>query len=239
MFAVTTPAEPPTAPAASAAPAGSAAAADAAPETQPSLVFEQASTAHTPAEDVLGILTGTFAASLGLHLLNTAGAVTGGTAGLSLLLGYATAWPFPVLFAVVNLPFAALALWKKGVSFTVRTAISIALVSLFSWVHQHLFVIAELQPFYGVLAGNLLAGIGLLILFRHRASLGGVNIIALVLQDRTGFRAGWSQMIFDVLIVAASALVVPWPVVLMSAVGAVLLNLVLALNHRPGRYIGH
>ena len=43
----------------------------------------------------------------------------------------------------------------------------------------------------------------------------------------------------DVLIIGAALLVVPvWSVVL-SAAGAVVLNLVLALNHRPGRYIGH
>lgn len=47
------------------------------------------------------------------------------------------------------------------------------------------------------------------------------------------------MMIFDVLIVLSALLVVPWTNVLMSAVGAVLLNLVLALNHRPGRYLGH
>ena len=79
----------------------------------------------------------------------------------------------------------------------------------------------------------------MLILFRHRSSLGGVTIIALVVQDRTGFRAGWTMMIFDVLIVTAALLVVPWQSVLISAAGVVLLNLVLALNHRPGRYIGH
>ena len=181
----------------------------------------------------------TFAASFGLYVLHTAGAVTGGTAGLSLLLGFATGWPFALLFAVINLPFAVLAIWQKGWNFTVRTVIAIGLVSGFSWVHEQLFDIARLDPWYGALAGNLLAGIGLLIVFRHRASLGGVNVIALVLQDRTGFRAGWTLMIFDVLIVLASFLVVPWPNVLMSAAGAVLLNLVLALNHRPGRYIGH
>ena len=46
-------------------------------------------------------------------------------------------------------------------------------------------------------------------------------------------------MIFDVIIVAAALLVVPWPNVVLSALGAVVLNLVLAMNHRPGRYIGH
>jgi uncharacterized membrane-anchored protein YitT (DUF2179 family) len=205
----------------------------------PSLVFDDQATKHGVAEDVLGLLTGTFVASLGLSLLHASDAVTGGTAGLALLLGYATAWPFPLVFAVVNLPFAVLAIWKKGWDFTLRTAASIALVSGFTVLIDVCFDIQRIEPLFGVLAGNLLAGVGLLILFRHRASLGGVNIIALVIQDRTGFRAGWTQMIVDAGIIAASLAVVPWPNVVMSVVGAALLNLVLVLNHRPGRYIGH
>lgn len=208
------------------------------PTTGPSLVFDRKATEHGIAEDVLGMLTGTFVASLGLFLLHASHAVTGGTAGLALLLGYATSWTFPVLFAVINLPFAVLAIWKKGWAFTIRTAIAIALVSGFAVLHEAMFDIRSITPLYGTLAGNLLCGIGLLILFRHRASLGGINIIALVVQERTGFRAGWVQMIFDVVIVLSSLLIMPLSNVLMSALGAVLLNLVLALNHRPGRYIG-
>ncbi len=209
------------------------------PTTGPSLVFDEKAHAHSVAEDVLGILTGTFLASLGLHLLHAAHAVTGGTAGLSLLLGYATAWPFWLLFAVINVPFALLAVWRRGWDFTIRTIIAIALVSAWALVHDALFPITQIEPWYGTLAGNLLAGVGVLILFRHRSSVGGVNIIGLEVQDRTGFRAGWTMMIFDLLIILAAVLVMPWPNVVMSAIGAVLLNLVLALNHRPGRYLGH
>lgn len=209
------------------------------PTTGPSLVFEEKTQEHGIAEDALGLLTGTFLVSLGLHLLHAAHAVTGGTAGLSLLLGYATAWPFWLLFLVINAPFALLAVWRRGWDFTVRTLICIGAVSGWALVHDALFPVAWIEPWYGTLAGNLLAGVGVLILFRHRASVGGINIIGLEIQDRTGFRAGWTMMIFDVLIVLSALLVVPWTNVLMSAVGAVLLNLVLALNHRPGRYLGH
>ncbi|WP_431804736.1 YitT family protein [Microbacterium sp. bgisy203] len=208
------------------------------PTTAPSLVFDDKAQAHSVAEDILGILTGTFLVSLGLHLLHAAHAVTGGTAGLSLLLGYATGWPFWLLFALINVPFALLAVWRRGWDFTIRTVVSIALVSAWALVHDALFPIDWIEPWYGTMAGNLLAGVGILILFRHRSSVGGVNIIGLEVQDRTGFRAGWTMMIFDVLIILSALLVVPWQNVLMSAVGAVLLNLVLALNHRPGRYLG-
>lgn len=206
--------------------------------TGPSLVFDEKAAPHTVADDVLGILTGTFAASLGLHLLHASEAVTGGTAGLSLLLGYATPWPFWVLFAVINIPFAVLAVVKKGWDFTIRTVICIALVSGFALVHEVFFAIEHLQPLYGTLAGNLLAGIGMLILFRHGGSVGGIHVVGLLIQERAGVRAGWTLMVFDVIVILVALLVVPWPNVLMSAAGAVLLNLVLALNHRPGRYIG-
>ena len=209
------------------------------PTTGPSLVFEEKTQEHGIVEDALGLLTGTFLVSLGLHLLHAAHAVTGGTAGLSLLRGYAAAWPFWLLFLVINAPFALLAVWRRGWDFTVRTLVCIGAVSGWALVHDALFPVAWIEPWYGTLAGNLLAGVGVLILFRHRASVGGINIIGLEIQDRTGFRAGWTMMIFDVLIVLSALLVVPWTNVLMSAVGAVLLNLVLALNHRPGRYLGH
>lgn len=213
---------------------------DAVPDatTGPTLVFDEKAHEHSVVEDALGILTGTFAASLGLYLLDASHAVTGGTAGLSLLLGYATPWPFWALFAVINLPFAVLAVWKKGWDFTIRTVVSIGLVSGFAVVHEHLLPLGAVDPVYGTLAGNLLAGVGVLILFRHRASVGGVQIVALVLQERTGIRAGWTLMAFDVVVIVAALLVVPWQNVLLSGAGAVLLNLVLALNHRPGRYLG-
>ena len=80
-------------------------------------------------------------------------------------------------------------------------------------------------------------GAGLLMLFRHRASLGGINVVALFLQERLGWRAGQVQMVLDVLILlAAFGVTDPWRVAL-SVLGAVVLNLALAINHRPGRYM--
>lgn len=193
---------------------------------------------HSVLEDVLGLLVGTFTVSLGLFLLRTSGAVTGGTAGLALLLTYAGGIPFSVLFFAVNVPFFALAVRKKGWDFTSRTMIAVALVSGLSYLHP--MALGELtpDPLYAVLGGNLLAGVGLLILFRHKASLGGFNILALILQERLGWRAGYVQMVLDTTIVLAAFAVVEPAGVLLSALGAILLNLVLALNHRPGRYLG-
>lgn len=193
---------------------------------------------HSVLEDVLGILTGTVIASFGLFLLKSSGAVTGGTAGLALLLSYLGTVEFGVLFFAVNVPFFVLAIWKKGWNFTLRTVAAVALVSLFSSLHPKMLQLDDLNPVYGVLLGNLVVGVGLLVLFRHKASLGGFNILSLIVQERLGWRAGYVQMVLDVVIVLAALTVVSPLVALLSAAGAVVLNLVLALNHRPGRYLG-
>lgn len=193
---------------------------------------------HTPSEDLFGLLSGTFVASLGLHLLHTAGAVTGGTAGLSLLLSYATGWSFGLLYFAINLPFFVLAIRRKGWEFSLRTLLSIALVSGFASLHPAMLPGLRVEPVYATVVGNLLAGIGMLILFRHRSSLGGLNTLALIVQETVGWRAGYVQLGFDVAIILVSLSVVPLGTVVLSAVGAVVLNVVVAFNHRPGRYLG-
>lgn len=189
-------------------------------------------------EDILGLLVGVTVVSFGLFILKAGSAVTGGTAGLSLLVSYLAPVPFPVLFIAINLPFFLLAIRGKGWVFTLRSGGAIVLVSVLSGVHPLFLPVAHLDPFYAAVVGNVLCGVGILILFRHRASLGGFNIVALILQDRFGLRAGYVLMAVDTVVVLVSLVAVPPLNVLVSALGAVLLNLILALNHRPGRYLG-
>ncbi|MGO1765305.1 MAG: YitT family protein, partial [Brevibacterium yomogidense] len=92
---------------------------------------------------------------------------------------------------------------------------------------------------YAAIVGNLMAGTGLLVLFRHGSSLGGFNIVALIAQEQFGWRAGYVQMALDLCVVIGALFVVPVSSVLISALGAALLNVVLVLNHRPGRYTGY
>jgi uncharacterized membrane-anchored protein YitT (DUF2179 family) len=193
---------------------------------------------HTVLEDVAGVVTGSFLASLGLFVLASGGVTTGGTAGLSLLLAHAVGWSFAVTFLVVSLPFVALAIRGKGWAFTVRSAAALAMVSLFSGLQPRLLGVLTIDPLYAALVGNLLAGVGILVVFRHRSSLGGFNVVALLCQERLGWRAGYVQMGLDLVVVLAFAAVSDLGLALASAAGAVLLNLVIAMNHRPGRYTG-
>ena len=199
---------------------------------------ETAAIQHSPFEDAQAIVTGALFIALGVAMFATAGLLTGGTAGLAFLIHYVTGWRFGAVFFVINLPFYFLALRTMGLSFTVKTFCAIAALSVFSELMPWVLRFESLQPVYAGVMGGFLIGAGLLMLFRHKASLGGINILVLYLQEKHGWRAGKVQMVIDCLIVlAAFAVVEPWRIA-VSVLGAVALNLVVAVNHRPGRYLG-
>ncbi|WP_437880191.1 YitT family protein [Pseudomonas sp. LRF_L74] len=193
---------------------------------------------HPLWEDALAMLCGTAMVALGIAFYGHAGLLTGGTVGLALLVKYSLGWPFGLAFFLLNLPFYALAIWRMGWAFTLRTVCAVGLVSLFAELTPRWVRFAELNLFYAATFGGFAMGLGLLMLFRHRASLGGVNILALYLQDRFGLRAGMVQMVADASIVTAAIFIVATDKVALSVLGAVALNLVLAINHRAGRYMG-
>ena len=192
---------------------------------------------HRPHEDAQGLLAGTLFVALGALMFAQAHLLTGGTAGIALLVSYLTGWAFGPVFFAVNLPFYAFA-WKvMGKAFTLRTVAAVSLMSLIAWALPWGLSFSRLSPALAAVLGGLLVGAGLLMLFRHRASLGGVNVVALYLQERLGWRAGRVQMAIDVLILlAAFSITDVWHAAL-SVLGAVVLNLTLAINHRPGRYM--
>lgn len=193
---------------------------------------------HTAFEDVQAILTAACFVSLGLRFLSHAGLLTGGTTGVALLLARITPLTFGQLFVLLNLPFFWLGIRQMGWRFTSKTFASILLVSAATDRLQLVLRLEWIHPAYAAVLGGFLMGIGLLILFRHQACLGGLNILAIWLQERRGVRAGVFQMAVDSAVVAASLLVVSPAVIGLSILGAVALNVVLAVNHRPGRYLG-
>jgi uncharacterized membrane-anchored protein YitT (DUF2179 family) len=195
-------------------------------------------TLHRPYEDVAAILTGALMVTLGVTFFAAGGLTTGGTAGLALLLGQASGFGFGAVFFAVNLPFYYLAVKKMGWKLAARTFVAVLLVSVFAKLTAASVDMGHIDPIFAAAAGGVLTGIGLLILFRHQMSLGGVNILALYLQEHHRMRAGYVQMAVDALILLASIFVLGGDKLALSLLGTCVLNLVLAMNHRPGRYTG-
>jgi uncharacterized membrane-anchored protein YitT (DUF2179 family) len=193
---------------------------------------------HAVWEDALALPVGAFMLSFGLFLLDEIGGVSGGLAGVAFLGSYWTGWEFGLLFFLVNLPFYYLAVRRMGWMFTAKTLVTVTLVSIGTAVHPLYIDVSAVAPMYAAIFAGLAIGMGMLVVFRHGASAGGFGILAAYMQERHGIRAGYVQGALDVVVVIASlALVEPW-ILLCSVVGVVVLNLVIAVNHRPGRYFG-
>ena len=193
---------------------------------------------HSTFEDAQGLVFGAAMCAFAVMILTGAGLVTGQTAGLAVLIAYVTGISFGVVFFVINIPFYALAWVQLGPAFTVKTFIAVALISGMSLVVEDLVDVSPAHPVVAAVLFGLISGSGLLAIFRHRASLGGVGILAFWCQERLGWRAGWVQLGFDILLFAAALVVLEPILVLYSALGAVVLNAIIAINHRRDRYIG-
>jgi len=192
---------------------------------------------HTKLEDVFAFFVATTLCALGVQFLSFNQLITGQTAGLGVLLTYLTETSFGVWFFIINLPFYVLAKIKMGWAFTIKSFVAVALVSVMSEMLSRYLSFETLPPALGATLGGAVIGLGLVVIIRHGASLGGIGVLALYLQDSTGFRAGWTQLIFDALLFGVALLFLPLTTVLWSLLGAILTNVIIALNHRKDRYI--
>jgi uncharacterized membrane-anchored protein YitT (DUF2179 family) len=193
---------------------------------------------HSVAEDVQGMVLATLVASLGLAVFAQGGIMIGGMAGVSFLLHYALGWNFGLVFVLVNLPFYWIGVRRMGWEFTLKTFLAVGACGELSDLLPRWAGYAHMDTLYSALVGGALAGLGVLFFIRHRASLGGIGILAVYLQRERGISAGKVQLAFDTLLMCAALFVLSPSKVLYSAIGSLVLSLVLMFNHRPHRYMG-
>ncbi|MGQ5525437.1 YitT family protein [Chitinimonas sp. PSY-7] len=193
---------------------------------------------HSWSEDLQALLIGCFYVALAVMFFRQASLLTGGAAGLAFLVHYLGKWPFGIVLFLINLPFYVFAWRALGWVFTLKTFAAISLLSFYSEWLPMLIHMDHLNPVFAAVAGGLLAGAGLLALMRHRASLGGIGVLAIYLQEKYGWRAGKIQMAADLLILLGACFVLDLRSVVLSIIGAIAVNAVIAVNHKPGRYVG-
>ncbi|WP_458790648.1 YitT family protein [Yoonia sp. MH D7] len=192
---------------------------------------------HTLTEDLQGLSMGVFFCAISVHLLTHLGLLTGQTAGMAVIISYLTGWSFGAVFFVINIPFYVLAWLRMGRTFTLRSLLSVSLLSLTTTLLPYGWAPGTIHLGLGAVICGSLVGTGLLILFRHNGSMGGFGILALFIQDKTGLKAGYVQLGADVIIFSVALFIFPLNIVAWSLMGAIVTNMVIAVNHRRDRYI--
>lgn len=193
---------------------------------------------HTLVEDIYAFGIGCSLVVLGMVFLKAAGLVTGGVAGIALLVSYIVPLPVGVLFMLINIPFFLFAWPAMGKRFMIKTVlVNLAIMGL-ALLAPLAFHLDHVHPLFAAIVGGTMVGMGILSLARHGAGAGGTGVLALYLQKRRGINAGKTQMLCDALILSVSLSVLNWHSVLYSLVSAVAMSGVLVGFHKPERYIG-
>ncbi|MBU1295257.1 MAG: YitT family protein [Gammaproteobacteria bacterium] len=183
----------------------------------------------------LSIIEGCLLVALGLHILNSAGLLISGTAGAGMILLRVTDLSFGQLFFLLNIPFYILAWYTLGRDFTLRTFASVSLLSLLSELMKQ-YVVLSMHPLLSGALGGLLVGFGLIILFRHNASLGGLNILSVYLERRFGVHASKTTLVADIAVLMAAVVFLDWSHLAYSLLAFLLLSSVVGRYHRPPKW---
>ena len=201
--------------------------------------IKQNPTEHQWWEDLFGLAVGVTVCCLGLLIYRDLGLTVGGTAGMALLLHYATDLSLGLSYWLINLPFYAFAWVKMGWKFTARTLLTVTGLSASVEWAAGIIEFGRLDPLVGTWLAGILVGLGLLAVFRHGSSFGGAGILAAFVQDRYEIKAGYVQLGFDLCVLAGAFLMLPSDLLLYSIASALILNMVVAVNHSQKRYVGH
>lgn len=153
------------------------------------------------------IISGSFVLALavvGFFLPNQM--VTGGTAGLALLLHYITPFTIGSLIALINLPLLVLGSRYLGKMFAIRTVITIVLISLFI---DFLAQIIKLEPFIldtilSSIFGGIFIGLGLALVIKGNSSAGGSTIIAKIISSKTEIKPAQVILVIDTIIILSA-----------------------------------
>jgi uncharacterized membrane-anchored protein YitT (DUF2179 family) len=178
------------------------------------------------------ILFSCLCVAIGIQFLTTADLVIGGTAGLGIVMQHLTEVSFGILFFSINLPFYFLAISQLGLAFTVRSFISVSIMSTMSDTLALMFTFELPHAILSAVLGGAMIGIGLIFLFREGSSLGGFNMLCLFLEKRFGMNPGKTMFFTDILIVASATIVFGILQVLYSAVAIFIMTGILGRYHK-------
>jgi uncharacterized membrane-anchored protein YitT (DUF2179 family) len=193
---------------------------------------------HSPLDDAYGMFIGIALAATGIAILGKSGLITGGIAGMALLVSFITQYTPSVLVPVINIPFLLFALLSMGRSFTLKSVIVSFSLGLGISLISPVLNLSGIPPGIGSVLGGTFLGMGILCLARHNASMGGTGAIVLWIQRRFSINAGLSQLACDCVLFLVATLYLPFDKLIWSLIGTLAMNCILIIWHKPGRYRG-
>ncbi|HWJ03761.1 MAG TPA: YitT family protein [Verrucomicrobiae bacterium] len=138
----------------------------------------------------------------------------GGVSGLALLSFYLWAIPIGMTTILLNIPLLIVGWQELGRRFILRTAYGVFVSSIFLDLFKGLNFVPTGDVLLGALFGGVVQGIGGALVFRFEGSLGGMDIVAKILQRRYGYSIGNTGLVASIVVIGASVAILG-PVVAM------------------------
>ncbi|GGF31404.1 membrane protein [Halobacillus andaensis] len=153
------------------------------------------------------VILGSFFVALAFNIfLLPNNIASGGVAGISTITKGVFGWEPGIVQAILNVPLFIMGIVLLGKNFGLKSFVGTMVLPLFVLLTNN-FDPATPNPLLGAIFGGMGVGLGLGIVFRGRASTGGIDLAAQVLHKFTHLPLGISVAILDGMIVLTSALV--------------------------------
>jgi len=135
--------------------------------------------------------------------------IDGGVVGISIISSYLSKLPLGLFISLLNIPFLAFVYKKLGKTFVFTSLYCIVLLSLIVNLISGKPPVTE-DPLLACAFGGIILGTGLGIILRYNGSLDGTEMLAVVLNRKTGFSVGEIIMFFNVFILGSAGFVFGW-----------------------------
>lgn len=157
---------------------------------------------------VLLLLAGSFLIAVSFNMfLVPLGIASGGVSGISILVHYMTGIPPAYTQWALNVPLFFVGLWLLGRRFALKTALGSFVLPLFVLVTSDWKPLTD-NAMLASIYGGIGVGAGLGLVFRGKASTGGLDLAAQLLHRFTGIRLGLAVACFDGLVIASAGILI-------------------------------
>ncbi len=159
--------------------------------------------------DLLIITLGSCIFSLGIAgFIEPSEISPGGFSGIAIILNHITGFPTGTLLFFLNLPLIVLGFIKLGGNMVAKTLLSTVVSSVAIDIMEVYLPILSVDKILSSLAGGVLIGVGMAMIFGRGATSGGTDIAAKLIQlNHPYFTLGRLILMMDAVIIATSAVV--------------------------------
>jgi len=135
--------------------------------------------------------------------------IDGGIVGISIIFSILTGLPLGAFIFFLNLPFLFIGYKQIGKTFVLSTLYSVTVLSIGVTILAPIPKLTH-DVLLAAVFGGIILGIGVGLIIRYGGSLDGTEIVAIILDKRTGFSIGEIVMFFNVFILSSAGLFFGW-----------------------------